>query len=162
MFKPDKYFFNSDHKSKELRDLCVEVMAYITSYSEDPTLPLRPMDKEILLNKIYLVLNHLKELGIYPNIRSGLSLEEYVNSPLNCSQWLAGGILKTIEQIGKIPHIGEIRTDYEEHNPEMPLILSAEEMESNSINFMVLRSQLDMIRQMFSITQEELDQYSEN
>lgn len=154
-FRPDKSFFEQEERSKTIRALCIEAVAYIKDYIENPEIEVKAMDREILRQSLEAVVLQLKELGIYARMNEGLELEVYMHSPVIAAEWLAGTMLNTLSKMTELPNIGMVFTDYE-HKEIGPLITHVEERNEGHINMTVLRNQIDIVECFFQYLRKNL------
>jgi hypothetical protein len=92
-WKPKKEFFETNERSKALRNIAVEVVDDLETLIEDREVNSDEKKKAITYARLEAADGKLKELGITVHMNAGLSEEAYKSDPVLLAEFIAGQIL---------------------------------------------------------------------
>src|SRR5687767_8056251 len=86
-------FLNSTPRSKEIRDVCVQIVERAKELVNDPDVVNNPDEQSTLYAEIEALGGRLIEMGIKPDMNTELPKDTYRKSPVKTMEWIAGQLL---------------------------------------------------------------------
>lgn len=151
-WKPDISFYQSDPRSKEIREICIPAINALNRLLHDPGVGKDSELRLSLYSQLEEVNGRLVELGIRPGMHLGKPLEAFQGNSVTAAEFLASQLIPlTGRNIPSESDAAPIIEEFTEEKSENVRIFDSQALPGKANDFRTIRGVVAFIEENFDI-----------
>lgn len=151
-WKPDISFYQSDPRSKEIREVCIPAISALKQLLYDSEVGKNSELRLSLYSQLEKVNGRLVELGIKPGMHLGKPLEAFQGNSITAAEFLASQLIPlTGRNIPSESDVMPIIEEFTEKKSGNARILDSQTLPGKANDFRTIRSVVAFIEENFDI-----------